>query len=100
VTSEFQSDVLRLERLLSGGSELGRSRAAWEEADRLARRITARRGMVSFPKEIRNWLLDEPPSDKELVRLAVSPLRMQALLRKVRRWVEASIVVMRERQGG
>ena len=85
-------------RLLSGDSELGRSRVAWEEADRLARQITARGGMVQFPQEIRNWLLDKPLSDDELERLEFRPLHMQGLPPKVRRWVEDSIVAMRKRE--
>jgi hypothetical protein len=98
VTSDYQRDLARLERLLSGDSELGRSRVAWEEADRLAGQIAARGGVVQFPEEIRSWLLDEPLRDEELERLASRPLHMQALPAKVRRWVEGSIVVMRKRQ--
>jgi hypothetical protein len=95
---EYQSNAVRLQVLLSGNSELGRSRAAWHEADRLARRIAAEGGIVQIPSEVRAWLSDKPLSDGELERLVSRQLYRAALPGKVRRWVEGSIVEMRKRQ--
>jgi hypothetical protein len=98
VTSDIQRDLARLQQLVSGDSEFGRSETAWVEADRLARQLAARGGTVHIPSEIRNWLLDKPLLDQELELLEASSLRMRALPRKVRLWVEDSIVAMRARQ--
>jgi hypothetical protein len=100
MSGDYERDTARLQLLLSGDSELGRSRAAWEEADRIARAIANRGGFVQIPEEVRDWLRDEIPSDERLEELDARPLKMSALPPRVRRWVEDSIVAMRERQRG
>jgi hypothetical protein len=96
---ETQSDAARLALLVSGDSELGRSRAAWLEADRVVKQIAADGGVVQVPSEVRAWLCDEPLEEEELERLLFRPLHRAALPSRVRGWLDGTLYELAERRG-
>jgi hypothetical protein len=77
--------------LLSGDSELGRSLAAWDEADAISRRWAGEIGDTGMYPEVRSWLTGEALSPERVRWLASHPFHVRGLPPGVREWVEDRI---------